>query len=168
MKIENFKFKNESNKNLQFAFLHFAMERSDMKGYRKVLIAVNGSKNVLIQGLKLANDEKCWITVVKVIPPYEGDLNLTGIKNIEDVLDSRGEKAVSELKDLAESEGRYIKARLEEGDIHKKIVEVAEEENCDLIIMGAKKRNGIKKLFGDNVIEKVINQAPCPVFVVNS
>ncbi len=139
-----------------------------MKGYRKVLIAVNGSKNVLVQGLQLANDEKCWITVIKVIPPYEGDLNLTGIKNIEDVLDSRGEKAVSELKDLAESEGRYIKARLEEGDIHKKIVEVAEEENCDLIIMGAKKRNGIKKLFGNNVIEKVINQAPCPVFVVNS
>ena len=153
---------------MQFAFLHFAMERSDMKGYRKVLIAVNGSKNVLVQGLKLANDEKCWITVIKVIPPYEGDLNLTGIKNIEDVLDSGGGKAVSELKDLAESEGRYIKARLEEGDIHKKIVEVAEEENCDLIIMGAKKRNGIKKLFGDNVIEKVINQAPCPVFVVNS
>ncbi len=139
-----------------------------MKGYRKVLIAVNGSKNVLVQGLQLANDEKCWITVIKVIPPYEGDLNLTGIKNIEDVLDSRGEKAVSELKDLAESEGRYIKARLEEGDIHKKIVEVAKEENCDLIIMGAKKRNGIKKLFGNNVIEKVINQAPCPVFVVNS
>ncbi|HLA49675.1 MAG TPA: universal stress protein [Thermodesulfovibrionia bacterium] len=144
------------------------MERSDMKGYRKVLIAVNGSKNVLIQGLKLANDEKCWITVVKVIPPYEGDLNLTGIKNIEDVLDSRGEKAVSELKDLAESEGRYIKARLEEGDIHKKIVEVAEEENCDLIIMGAKKRNGIKKLFGDNVVKKVIDNSPCPVLVVKS
>lgn len=139
-----------------------------MKGYRKVLIAVNGSKNVLVQGLKLANDEKCWITVVKVIPPYEGDLNLTGIKNIEDVLDSGGEKAVSELKDLAESEGRYIKARLEEGDIHKKIVKVAEEENCDLIIMGAKKRNGIKKLFGDNVVKKVIDNSPCPVLVVGS
>ncbi len=132
-----------------------------MKGYRKVLIAVNGSKNVLVQGLKLANDEKCWITVVKIIPPYEGDLNLTGIKNIEDVLDSGGEKAVSELKDLAD-----IKARLEEGDIHKKIVEVAEEENCDLIIMGAKKRNGIKKLFGDNVVKKVIDNSPCPVLVV--
>ena len=163
MKIENFKFKNESNKNLQFA-----MERSDMKGYRKVLIAINGSKNVLVQGLKLANDEKCWITVVKIIPPYEGDLNLTGIKNIEDVLDSGGEKAVSELKDLAESEGRYIKARLEEGDIHKKIVEVAEEENCDLIIMGAKKRNGIKKLFGDNVVKKVIDNSTCPVLLVKS
>ena len=63
-----------------------------MKGYRKVLIAVNGSKEVLRQGLKLAGDEECWVTVVKVIPPYEGDLNLVGIKNIEDVLSSRGKK----------------------------------------------------------------------------
>ncbi|MBI4690885.1 MAG: hypothetical protein HY754_11580, partial [Nitrospirae bacterium] len=59
-----------------------------MKGYRKILIAVNGSKEVLRQGLKLAYDEECWVTVIKVIPPYEGDLNLTGIKNIGDVLTS--------------------------------------------------------------------------------
>ncbi len=140
-----------------------------MKGYRKVLIAVNGSKNVLLQGLQLANDEKCWITVVKVIPSNEGDLNLTGIKNIEDVLDSGGKKAVSELKVMAESEGRYIKARLEEGDVPARIIEAAEEERCDVIIMGArKKKNWINKLFGDNVVEKVISQAPCPVFVVNA
>lgn len=43
-----------------------------MKGYRKILIAVNGSKDVLLKGLKLAGDEKCWVTVVKVLPPYEG------------------------------------------------------------------------------------------------
>ncbi|MBI4697598.1 MAG: universal stress protein [Nitrospirae bacterium] len=140
-----------------------------MKGYRKVLIAVNGSKNVLVQGLQLANDEKCWITVVKVIPSYEGDLNLTGIKNIEDALNSGGEKAVSELKGLAESEGRFIKARLEEGDVPAKIIEAAEEERCDVIIMGSRKnKNWISKLLGDNVLEKVIRQAPCPVFVVNA
>lgn len=138
-----------------------------MKGYRKILIAVNGSKNVLTEGLKLACDEKCWVTVVKVIPQYEGDLNLTAIKNIEDVLDSGGEKAVAELKDLAESEGALIKTRLEEGSVDKKIVEVAEEERCDIIIMGARrKRNWLRKIFGDNVVEKVVNAAPCPVLVV--
>jgi nucleotide-binding universal stress UspA family protein len=139
-----------------------------MKGYRKILIAVNGSKEVLVKGLQLASDEKCWVTVMKVIPAFEGDLNLTGIKNIGDILDSGGEKAVSELKDLAESEGALIKTRLEEGDVHTKILEVAEEERCDVIIMGAKKRSWLRKLFGDNVVEKVISQAPCPVFVVSA
>lgn len=132
-----------------------------MKGYRKVLIAVNGSKDVLTQGLRLACDEKCWITVVKVLPPNEGDLDLTGVKNIEDVLNSNGDKAVSELTAMAEREGVLIKSRLEEGVAHKKIVEAAREERCDVIIMGARKRSWIRKIFGDNTVEKVICQADC-------
>ena len=106
--------------------------------------------------------------MVKVIPPYEGDLNLVGVKNIEGVLKSDGEKAVAEIKDTAQNEGALIKTRLEEGDVPKKIVEVAEEEKCDLIIIGAKKRNWVKKLLGDGVVEKVINNAPCPVLVVGA
>lgn len=139
-----------------------------MKGYRKILIAVNGSKEVLKEGLQLAHDEKCWVTVVKVIPPYEGDLNLVGIKNIEDVLDSEGTKAISDMKDIAKKEGALIKTRLEEGAVDKKIVEVAEDERCDLIIMGADKKSWIKKILGKSVVEKVINQSPCPVLVVEA
>ncbi len=137
-----------------------------MKGYRKVLIAVNGSKDVLKQGLKLACDEKCWITVVKVLPPNEGDLDLTGVKNIEDVLSSCGQAEISAMKKIADEEGVLIKTRLEEGDAFRKIVQAAEEEHCDVIVMGAKKRSWTRKIFGDNTVEKVIRQAPCPVLVV--
>lgn len=139
-----------------------------MKGYRKVLIAVNGSKEVLTKGLRLAGDEKCWVTVVKVMPPNEGDLNLTGVKNIEDVLNSYEDAAVSGLKETARNEGALIKTRIEEGEASAKILEVAEEERCDVIVMGAKKRTWIRKIFGDNTVEKVINQAPCPVLVVGA
>jgi len=127
---------------------------------------MNGSKDVLVNGLKLAADEKCWVTVVKVIPLHEGDLNLTGIKNIEDVFSSGGDRCISEIYDMARAEGALIKARLEEGEIDKKIIEVAEEERCDVIIMGSRKRNWLRKIFGDNVLEKVIHHAPCPVLVV--
>jgi nucleotide-binding universal stress UspA family protein len=138
-----------------------------MKGYRKVLIALNGSKEVLKQGIKLAQDEKTWITVVKVVQPYEGDLNLTGIKNLHDVLDDGGAQALSDVSKLAEAEGALIKTRLEQGDVPDRIVEVAEEEKCDLIIMGSKKKKGIlSRLFGDHIVEKVIDRAPCPVYVV--
>jgi nucleotide-binding universal stress UspA family protein len=139
-----------------------------MKGYRKILIAVNSSKNALRQGLRLAQDEKCWVTVVRVIPPYNGDLNLTGIKNIEDVLTSGAEKEIAEIKDIAGAERTIVKTRLEEGEIHEKIVEVAADEKCDLIIMGNSRTNWLKKLFGKNIIEKVISQAPCPVLVVGT
>ena len=56
-----------------------------MKGFRKILIAVDGSKGVLRNGLAVAKDEKCWVTVLKVVPQNDGGLDLTGIKNIRDV-----------------------------------------------------------------------------------
>jgi nucleotide-binding universal stress UspA family protein len=137
-----------------------------MKGCRKILIAVNGSKDVLRQGLKLAEDERTWITVVKVIPQNEGELNVTGIKNIGDILDSYSEKERSEISAIAADERMLIKTRIEEGEPYRKIVAAAEEERCDVIIMGAKKRSWLRRLFGDNTVEKVISQAPCPVLVV--
>ena len=138
-----------------------------MKGYRKVLIALNGHKQVLEEGIRLARDEKTWITVVKVVQPFDGDLNLTGIKNLQDVLDDGGSEAARQIKSIAEREGALIKTRLEQGDVPQRIVEVAEEERCDLIIMGSKKKKGLfSRLFGDHVVEKVIDRAPCPVFVV--
>jgi nucleotide-binding universal stress UspA family protein len=138
-----------------------------MKGYRKVLIALNGHNEVLEQGVKLARDEKTWITVVKVVQPFDGELNLTGIKNLDDVLDDGSTQALSDISKIAEAEGALIKTRLEQGDVPQRIVEVAEEEKCDLIIMGSKKKKGfLSRLFGDHVVEKVIDRAPCPVFVV--
>jgi nucleotide-binding universal stress UspA family protein len=140
-----------------------------MKGYRKVLIAVNGSVDVVKEGIKMAQDEKTWVTVLKVIPANEGDLNLTGIKNIEDVLDSGARTALAEVRSAADAEGALVRTRLEEGEPSEKIVKVAAEERCDVIILGAKKKKSwLGRLFGDHVIEKVIRQAPCPVFVVGA
>lgn len=140
-----------------------------MRGYRKVLVAVNGSLDVLKKGIELAQDEKTWVTVLKVIPPYDGDLNLTGIKNIGDVLDSGAQHALEDIAGAAKAEGALIKTRLEEGDVPQTIVDVAAQERCDLIILGAKqKKSWYERLLGDHVIEKVIQQAPCPVFVVGA
>ena len=41
------------------------------------------------------------------------------------------------MKGMARSEGALKKTRLEESDVPGKVVEVAEEEKYDLIIMGA-------------------------------
>src|SRR5512139_2319802 len=140
-----------------------------MKGYRKVLIAMNGSTDVVQEGIKMAQDEKTWVTVLKVIPENEGDLNLTGIKNLEDVLNSGARTALAEARGVADAESTLIRTRLEEGAPAEKIIEVAAEERCDVIILGAKQKKGwLGRLFGDHVIENVIRQAPCPVFVVGA
>jgi nucleotide-binding universal stress UspA family protein len=139
-----------------------------MKGYKKILIAVNESLEVLRHGLRLASDESCWVTIVKVVPPYDGDLNLVGIRNIREVLNSGSEKAADAIRNAAEAERGLVKTRIEEGRIHEKIVEVAEDERCDLIVMGRRNRKGLMKFIGNNVITKVLRTAPCPVLVVEA
>jgi nucleotide-binding universal stress UspA family protein len=138
-----------------------------MKDCRNVVIAVNGSKDVLVDGLKLLRDEKCHITVVKVLPSYEGDLSMVGVKNIDDLLNSGADKEISAIMEIAKTVGAKVKVRLEEGEIDEKIVEVAEEEKADLIIMGAGSQNNIKKFFLGSVLDEVTHQAACPVLVVN-
>jgi nucleotide-binding universal stress UspA family protein len=141
---------------------------NSMKNYRKVLIAVNGSMDVLTKGLRLAEEEKCQVTVVKVVPSYDGDLSLVGVKNIKDVLDGDTEKAISAIEELAKAEGATVKVRVENGDIDKKIAEVAEEERSDLIIMGANRQSTLKDLILGNLVGKVTSQTDRPVFLVKS
>jgi len=139
-----------------------------MQGYKKVLIAVNGKMDVLTEGLKSVKDEKCVVTVLKVVPSYEGDIGLVGVKNIGDVLNGDRDRILSEIEDFAKAKGAVVTTRVEEGDIQQKILEVAEEEESDMIIMGAGKQSLVKKVLGMNVTEKVVSQASCPVVKVKA
>lgn len=47
-------------------------------------------------------------------------LDLVGIRNLGDALNGGKQKAFADIKDLTEAEGALIKARIEEGEIHKK------------------------------------------------
>lgn len=139
-----------------------------MRGVRKILIAVNGSKDVLRQGLQLAGDEGCWVTVVKVVPENDGDLDLTGVKDVGDVLTSGVTGELAQIRGIADAKGALVKTRVESGAAHERILEVARQERCDVIVLGRQKRSWLHKLFGDNVVGNVIRRAPCPVLVVGA
>ena len=78
-----------------------------MARYRKILVAIDGSessKHALKESFKLASDEKCWVTVVSVIPSYEGDLGATWINNVKDAMEKPCKAALSE----AEAVGKVV------------------------------------------------------------
>lgn len=53
--------------------------------------------------------------------------------------------------------------RMVTGDPAGRIVELAEEENIDLIVMGTHGRTGLKRLLMGSVAEAVVRRAKCPV-----
>jgi nucleotide-binding universal stress UspA family protein len=56
--------------------------------------------------------------------------------------------------------------RLEEGDAATEILSVADELQCDLIVVGTHGRTGVGRLLMGSVAEQVMRKAPCPVLAV--
>ncbi len=52
---------------------------------------------------------------------------------------------------------------LVEGDPAQEIVRIAQEQLCDLIVMGTHGHRGLERLLLGSVAEKVVRNAPCPV-----
>jgi nucleotide-binding universal stress UspA family protein len=61
-----------------------------------------------------------------------------------------------------------VEHRLERGDPAAEILRVAEERNCDLIVLGSHGRSGLARLLMGNVADKVVRKAHCPVLVVKT
>lgn len=134
-----------------------------------MLVAVDGSESslhALRESFKLANNEKSWITVVSVIPSFEGDLELVGVRDITSALRQPFEKALAVSKEIASAERALIKTVSEEGVPYERIVDLAESENCDLIIMGRKGTRHIEKSLMGSVTARVIGHSQRDVLVV--
>ena len=137
-----------------------------MRGFRRILVALDGSRQALAAGLQLAGDEGGWTTVLKVLPPNEGDLDLTGIKDIDAVLTGPERQARAEMRQSAADARVLVKARVEEGGIPERIVAVAAEEHCDLIVIGRERLPWYRRLLGPSIAEQVARSARCPVLVL--
>lgn len=140
-----------------------------MGRYKKILTAIDGSASsmhALRESFKLAVNEKSWITVVSVAPPYLGDLDLVGVGNILESLKKPCEKALSDAVATAKAEGTLIKTVCEEGEPCERIVDLAEAENCDVIVMGRRGLKHHERAFVGNVAARVIGLSRRDVLIV--
>ena len=140
-----------------------------MGKYKKILVAVDGSesgRNALMQAFRLAVEEKCWITVTSVIPPLTGDLDLTGVKDIHASLAKPCEDALAEANRLADRERVLIKTVCEEGETFERIVDLADAENCGIIVMGRRGLRKVERTLVGSVTARVIGHTQRDVLVV--
>jgi len=140
-----------------------------MSIYRKVLIAIDGSEtsmHALREYIRCSKSENPNITVVSVIPPYEGDLAATWTDNITASIKKQCNVSLSEALKIAREEGITIQALCEEGAIHEKIVDLADMENYDLIVMGKKGLSLIERAFVGSVTARVIGYSRQDVLVI--
>ena len=140
-----------------------------MGKYRKILVAIDGSessRNALLQAFRFAVDEKCWITVTSVVPPYDGEVETIGVKDIRAALRKPCEDALQDAREFAEQERALIKTVCEEGEAHERIVDLADAENCDLIIVGRRGLRPVERMLVGRVTARVIGHSQRDVLVV--
>lgn len=98
-----------------------------------------------------------------------GQLASAGLSD-EQLSSTRVDEAGKKLEELAgEADGRCKKcdSRVVAGDVVDDIVEFAQQQHADLIIIGTHGKRGLEHILLGSVAERVIKRSPCPTLVMN-
>lgn len=141
-----------------------------MSAYKHLLLAVDFSTNtdeVIGKGVALAEAFGARISLVNVVEFAQIDLSNELIMPQELELDQELlAQAESRLEAVAEKHGlgdypRFVR----QGSTKREILQLAEQEDIDLIVVGSHGRSGFQLLLGSTA-NAVLHGAPCDVLAV--
>lgn len=138
----------------------------------RILIPTNGAtaaRHAAEIGFALASGPDDDVILLNVVA-YDSHSRRYETSN--DVFEHRlgiGHQIVEEVRQLGEALGVKTLVDVRVGtDPETVILDIAKKKNVDLIILGTDLRAGSDKLFFGPRVERILNNAPCPVLVVNS
>jgi nucleotide-binding universal stress UspA family protein len=128
------------------------------------------SKQVLRSGLELAQTFEAKLLLLNVVEPpsypIEGLVPSTLGANLLDDLERQANHELAAVLPEAQGAKVDVARRIVVGIPYRKILEVAEEEKADLIIMATHGRTGLSHLVMGSVAERIVRTAPCPVLTI--
>jgi len=140
---------------------------------KKILVPIDfsgHSKNALLYAVPFAERFYTSLDLLYVVEPtiYPADFSFgqIGFQNIEEELKKRGEIELKRLMGNVVHKkitGRYA---LRTGKPFYEIIQYAEEEQIDLIIIATHGHSSMEQVLFGSTAEKVVRKAPCPVLVV--
>jgi len=138
--------------------------------YHKILIATDGSdsvKKAVQMGVEIAKLSRVDVYAVYVVAPGAYSVRDFGWeKSLRDFLHAQGERAVTFVEDVGKAQGVKVKPVLLEGNPANSILEFAEKEGIELIVMGTLGRTGLDRFLLGSVAEKIVRHSKIPVMVV--
>ena len=78
------------------------------------------------------------------------------------------EMSLSDAADIAREAGVEVNTHAVQGDPADAIIEVAEKQNSDVVIVGNKGMTGAKRFLLGSVPDKISHHAPCSVLIVRT
>jgi len=139
----------------------------------KILVPVDFSdysKSSLKYAVNFSKYFKAEMILIYVVEPviYPPDFSMGQIA-IPSVNSEWDQRAREELDKLAKSEipgDVKVKTIIKTGKPFLEIIETAEEEDIDLIIIATHGHSGVEHILFGSTAEKVVRKAPCPVLTL--
>jgi nucleotide-binding universal stress UspA family protein len=136
----------------------------------KILVAIDGSDESMDaadQAISISKEYNAELYALHVI---RADVDLFGPHETSEFMTNmmnEGEKYLNKVKLKANEKNIQIKTEIVSSmNISGGILDYAEENNFDLIVIGTKERSGFKRLLLGSVASHVITYTHCPVLVV--
>lgn len=138
--------------------------------YEHILIATDMSEDchcVLVKAFDLHFRLHCKVSLIHVIEPltmaFGGDIPI----DLGLMQKQQNEKAQARLNQLLDQYPQLELQRcfLRNGQPRQEIHQLAEEQGCDLIVVGSHARHGLALLLGSTTSE-LLSRAPCDILAV--
>jgi nucleotide-binding universal stress UspA family protein len=128
------------------------------------------SKKAVGSALELARKFGAKLTILHVVelPPYpvEGYVPPAVNATFLDDLERQATQDLAQLVPEAESSNVEVVRLVAVGSPYRKIIETAEAEQVDLIVMATAGRSGFSHLVMGSIAERVVRTATCPVLTI--
>jgi nucleotide-binding universal stress UspA family protein len=145
--------------------------------FRSIVLGTDGSetaRKAVQQATELARQVGASISLVSAYQPVSNqrlrDEKREVPKDMEWMVNPR-EDVEATLRDAAEAvagAGVKVETFAREGDAADAILDVAEEQAADLIVVGNKGMTGAKRFLLGSVPNKVSHHAPCSVLIIRT
>ncbi len=145
---------------------------TESKLQRRILIATDGSETAneaAAFGMEMVGCSGAKIYAIYVIDttPYRSvSLDKIWSKETLDEFEKAGHEATSYVERIGKAAGVEVESRVLRGHPVEKIINFAEDNNIDMIIIGSLGKGGYERFVLGSVSEKVVSHAKVPVLVV--
>ncbi|MDQ1252392.1 MAG: hypothetical protein QG646_1513 [Euryarchaeota archaeon] len=143
--------------------------------FNNIMVATDGSeiaRKAVDSAINIAKLNKAKLYAVHVIAQGETKVTLHDPRDIKwkkamkDHLETQGREATAYVETAGKIEDVAVESVILEGNPAEQIVDFAERNDIDLIVMGTLGKSGIQRFLLGSVAENVIRHSKKPVLVI--
>ncbi len=133
----------------------------------KILVPLDGSSNSfrgLDMAIHMARENHATVTGIYILGITKPKTN-DPISALEKILLEHAQKIMKKAKLKAAKKGILFYDRVSYGDEGKRIVEIAQKNNFDLIVIGSRGMGAVKEMFLGSTSNYVLHKSKKPVLI---